>query len=311
MVCIIDDREEVWNFVPNLIQVKPYIFFDGTADINAPPGLDKPGKEGSKDAKPRRNVKITRVPKVRKSNGGKNTKNAEESIDAPSNLKTDLKEVVSKSGVGSSQVEGTNASEEQITVQEESSGQVNKEKDLSGNAALESVAGESGSEDKLCLRYQGLQDNSADEINKRETGQVNKQQEGIVSIEMVEDFAKQDALDDKECIDVSEIGETEDLPMDTEAGSKGTEAQVKAAEDGRKTNELEKGQEMKMSGNDRSYNSNLYFIYLLLLLFYFYFFFYLFIYKFFFSSWGVGGGGWVSQIQFIFSVLQPGCYLFD
>ena len=36
MVCIIDDRGEVWNFAPNLIQVKPYVFFKNTGDINAP-----------------------------------------------------------------------------------------------------------------------------------------------------------------------------------------------------------------------------------------------------------------------------------
>ncbi|KAK7114244.1 RNA polymerase II subunit A C-terminal domain phosphatase-like [Littorina saxatilis] len=41
MVCIIDDREDVWNNAPNLVHVKPYRFFQGTADINAPPGLDK------------------------------------------------------------------------------------------------------------------------------------------------------------------------------------------------------------------------------------------------------------------------------
>ena len=40
-VCIIDDREDVWNFAPNLVHVKPYRFFQGTADINAPPGLTK------------------------------------------------------------------------------------------------------------------------------------------------------------------------------------------------------------------------------------------------------------------------------
>ncbi|CAI9719936.1 RNA polymerase II subunit A C-terminal domain phosphatase-like [Octopus vulgaris] len=48
MVCIIDDREDVWNYAPNLIHVKPYRFFQGTADINAPPGLSK--KEN--DSKP-------------------------------------------------------------------------------------------------------------------------------------------------------------------------------------------------------------------------------------------------------------------
>jgi len=37
MVCIIDDREDVWNYAPNLVHVKPYIFFKNTGDINAPP----------------------------------------------------------------------------------------------------------------------------------------------------------------------------------------------------------------------------------------------------------------------------------
>nr|CAD7448775.1 unnamed protein product [Timema bartmani] len=41
MVCIIDDREDVWNNAPNLIHVKPYHFFQHTGDINAPPGLAK------------------------------------------------------------------------------------------------------------------------------------------------------------------------------------------------------------------------------------------------------------------------------
>ncbi|XP_054277966.1 RNA polymerase II subunit A C-terminal domain phosphatase-like [Macrosteles quadrilineatus] len=41
LVCIIDDREDVWNFSPNLIHVKPYHFFRHTGDIHAPPGLTK------------------------------------------------------------------------------------------------------------------------------------------------------------------------------------------------------------------------------------------------------------------------------
>lgn len=39
MVAIIDDREDVWGRSPNLIHVKPYMFFKGTTDINAPPPL--------------------------------------------------------------------------------------------------------------------------------------------------------------------------------------------------------------------------------------------------------------------------------
>lgn len=46
MVCIIDDREDVWNHATNLIQVKPYHFFQHTGDINAPPGLAKRELDG-------------------------------------------------------------------------------------------------------------------------------------------------------------------------------------------------------------------------------------------------------------------------
>ncbi|XP_056679520.1 RNA polymerase II subunit A C-terminal domain phosphatase isoform X3 [Monodelphis domestica] len=38
MVCIIDDREDVWKYAPNLITVKKYVYFQGIGDINAPPG---------------------------------------------------------------------------------------------------------------------------------------------------------------------------------------------------------------------------------------------------------------------------------
>lgn len=39
MVCIIDDREDVWNYALNLVPVKPYVFFKNTGDINAPGGV--------------------------------------------------------------------------------------------------------------------------------------------------------------------------------------------------------------------------------------------------------------------------------
>lgn len=46
MVCIIDDREDVWNFAPNLIPVKPYHFFVNTGDINAPLEVSKTNENG-------------------------------------------------------------------------------------------------------------------------------------------------------------------------------------------------------------------------------------------------------------------------
>ncbi|XP_070840946.1 RNA polymerase II subunit A C-terminal domain phosphatase isoform X2 [Chaetodon trifascialis] len=55
MVCIIDDREDVWKFAPNLITVKKYTYFQGTGDINAPPGsreaqIAKKGGSSSRSA---------------------------------------------------------------------------------------------------------------------------------------------------------------------------------------------------------------------------------------------------------------------
>src|SRR5690606_25031431 len=35
MVVIIDDREDVWKWSPNLIKVRPYNFFVGIGDINS------------------------------------------------------------------------------------------------------------------------------------------------------------------------------------------------------------------------------------------------------------------------------------
>uniref|UniRef100_H3D945 RNA polymerase II subunit A C-terminal domain phosphatase n=1 Tax=Tetraodon nigroviridis TaxID=99883 RepID=H3D945_TETNG len=51
MVCIIDDREDVWKFAPNLITVKKYVYFQGTGDINAPPGSREAQTERKGDGK--------------------------------------------------------------------------------------------------------------------------------------------------------------------------------------------------------------------------------------------------------------------
>lgn len=50
MVCIIDDRQDVWKNTPNQVHVKPYHFFDGTADINTPPEADKILTDGASSA---------------------------------------------------------------------------------------------------------------------------------------------------------------------------------------------------------------------------------------------------------------------
>ena len=57
-VCIIDDREDVWNFAPNLVHVKPYHFFKNTGDINAPPGLSKRENDHEEDGEKRKSDEV-------------------------------------------------------------------------------------------------------------------------------------------------------------------------------------------------------------------------------------------------------------
>ncbi|XP_024082343.1 RNA polymerase II subunit A C-terminal domain phosphatase [Cimex lectularius] len=49
LVCIIDDREDVWNYSPNLIQVKPYLFFKNTGDIHDPSLACPPAANNAED----------------------------------------------------------------------------------------------------------------------------------------------------------------------------------------------------------------------------------------------------------------------
>ncbi|XP_030557265.1 RNA polymerase II subunit A C-terminal domain phosphatase [Drosophila novamexicana] len=77
MVCIIDDREDVWNMASNLIQVKPYHFFQHTGDINAPPGLSKHELDGE-------GVDFKEIDKIaeKKSDGDKPASSVAKSEDA-------------------------------------------------------------------------------------------------------------------------------------------------------------------------------------------------------------------------------------
>jgi RNA polymerase II subunit A C-terminal domain phosphatase len=92
MVCIIDDREDVWNHATNLIQVKPYHFFQHTGDINAPPGLAKRELDG-------KGVDFNKI-KLQKSKGKKKIEEKNENSNEKSEKieeKTEKKEEVNES----------------------------------------------------------------------------------------------------------------------------------------------------------------------------------------------------------------------
>lgn len=99
MVCIIDDREDVWNMASNLIQVKPYHFFQHTGDINAPPGMDKHELDGE-------GVDLTVIKKKENGNGNKNNGDANEDNNDP-NVDTDA--INSPSSEESIKTDDTNA----------------------------------------------------------------------------------------------------------------------------------------------------------------------------------------------------------
>lgn len=72
MVCIIDDREDVWKFAPNLITVKKYIYFQGTGDINAPPGSREAqmAKKGGPSSRPAESTDQGGTPGADEQNNG-------------------------------------------------------------------------------------------------------------------------------------------------------------------------------------------------------------------------------------------------
>lgn len=76
MVCIIDDREDVWNHATNLIQVKPYHFFQHTGDINAPPTLAKRELDG-------KGVDFNKIVKLQKIKGKKKPKDEKPKEETP------------------------------------------------------------------------------------------------------------------------------------------------------------------------------------------------------------------------------------
>ncbi|XP_046359942.1 RNA polymerase II subunit A C-terminal domain phosphatase-like [Haliotis rufescens] len=96
MVCIIDDREDVWNFSPNLIHVKPYRFFQGTADINAPLGLTKTENDG---------IPITH--RVRRASDSQDEQKAKTEAVEGESADVEMKEVTSNETSSAIQINGT------------------------------------------------------------------------------------------------------------------------------------------------------------------------------------------------------------
>ncbi|KAM7345800.1 RNA polymerase II subunit A C-terminal domain phosphatase Fcp1 isoform 2-T2 [Cochliomyia hominivorax] len=121
MVCIIDDREDVWNMASNLIQVKPYHFFQHTGDINAPPGCSKHELDGEGvDFKELENLN----PEDKEKASNENSKESEEKISKSENLEKEIIEKETEAKVSD-------------TVDENKDDKINETKVQSDNTNLE------------------------------------------------------------------------------------------------------------------------------------------------------------------------------
>ncbi|XP_061753340.1 RNA polymerase II subunit A C-terminal domain phosphatase isoform X2 [Nerophis ophidion] len=80
MVCIIDDREDVWKFAPNLITVKKYVYFEGIGDMNAPPGSQEAvtAKKGSPPCRQSESTEPSETPGADEHNNGLRKKSVNE-----------------------------------------------------------------------------------------------------------------------------------------------------------------------------------------------------------------------------------------
>ncbi|XP_057382453.1 RNA polymerase II subunit A C-terminal domain phosphatase isoform X3 [Balaenoptera acutorostrata] len=79
MVCIIDDREDVWKFAPNLITVKKYVYFQGIGDINAPSGSREPQARRRVSASPKGADAPEQPPSVKDAEEGRQVSGVEQS----------------------------------------------------------------------------------------------------------------------------------------------------------------------------------------------------------------------------------------
>ncbi|CAH1640366.1 unnamed protein product [Spodoptera littoralis] len=114
MVCIIDDREDVWRHATNLIHVRPYSFFQSTGDINAPP---PPVDEKPKDkqlASGKNGAQVNQMPTLDAEPEQKDTSKQKETKDDSDNGKIVSKEAKSSGSEEKESQEADQESDERI-----------------------------------------------------------------------------------------------------------------------------------------------------------------------------------------------------
>ncbi|KAK9736853.1 NLI interacting factor-like phosphatase [Popillia japonica] len=248
MVCIIDDREDVWSHASNLIHVKPYHFFQHTGDINAPPGLDKhenDDKEG---------VDLMKVKTKHKNNKSVNREkiNNVNEVDKTDNInEVDKVNIVNEVDKGDNIKEATKAENAKkvaiVNEVDEADNTNNVDKTDKVNEDVEKKGNNKDLEKK---------DNNEDTQNKGNNEDLEKKDHN-------EDTEKKDNNEDTEKKDNNEDTEKKDNNEDTEKKGNKEEVEKKDSitennkkEPEEQVNENSKNEEEKTKENGKLENKN-------------------------------------------------------
>lgn len=109
-VVVLDDRADVWDYSPNLIQIKPYEYFAGVGDINAPPNAQSTNliptetiKEGGEDV----NTADVNNKEEVKANGSSSTVNNKQESKAANSILDKKSEIEKSKKVGKANLDSS------------------------------------------------------------------------------------------------------------------------------------------------------------------------------------------------------------
>ncbi|CAO3622242.1 unnamed protein product [Mucor fragilis] len=114
-VVVLDDRADVWDYSPNLIQIKPYEYFAGVGDINAPPNAQStnviPPEILKDDVNTAADVNNNEQATVSESDGAVNSKDQVDTSESSSPVHSKSKETKNQDDSDSGSSSGSSSEE--------------------------------------------------------------------------------------------------------------------------------------------------------------------------------------------------------
>ncbi|XP_070491794.1 ATPase family AAA domain-containing protein 5-like [Chironomus tepperi] len=257
MVCIIDDREDVWNYAKNLIQVKPYHFFQNTGDINAPPNLAKKELDGEGvDFKKYVKLQKASKSKVQSPKIVKVSNNKKSTAENQDTSKFNDQQKVKKQKIESNQDEPKKPDEKKpvevdVEMKEESAIKETNEKDVEMNdkrTEIKPVVEENNKE------------NAEKKANDVEMNEKGTDVEPVKDEAIVKKSTEVDVEMNDKGTDIKPVKEeTNEKKVDIEMNDKGTDLETKIVENNDKEDITKKSEDsdVEMNAKNADLNSNI------------------------------------------------------